>query len=94
MRYQNERSIQMDKGSISKRMSRALDKAPHINSGLGGARDVVTTKVDNSGDRQGPLGQGKVDEKGVGLLRAVQGKTSSLLKVIQCKRLGLYTGKV
>ena len=54
-------------------LSRALDKAPHINSGLGWARDVVTTKVDNSGDGQGPLGQGKADEKGIGLLRAVQG---------------------
>ena len=75
-------------------MSRALDKAPHINSGLGEARDVVTTKVDNSDDGQGPLGQGKADEKGMGLLRAIQGKTSSLLKVIQCKLLGLYTGKV
>ena len=57
-------------------------------------RDVVTTKVDNSGDGQGPLGQGKADEKEIGLLRAVQGETSSLLKVIQCKLLGLYTGKV
>ena len=45
-------------------MSRALDKAPHINSGLGCARDVVTTKVDNNGNGQGPLGQGKADEKG------------------------------
>ena len=75
-------------------MSRALDKAPHINSGLGYARDVVTTKVDNGGGGQGPLGQGKADEKGMGLLRAVQGKTSSLLKVIQCKRPGFYTSKV
>ena len=75
-------------------MSRALDKAPHINSGLGWARDVVTTKVDNSDDGQGPLGQGKADEKERGLLRAVQGKTSSLLKVIHRKRLGLYTSKV
>ena len=45
-------------------MSQALDKAPHINSGLGEARDVVTTKVDNSDDKQGPLGQGKADEEG------------------------------
>ena len=75
-------------------MSRALDKAPHINSRLGGARDVVTSEVDNSEGGQGPSGQGKADEEGIGLLRAVQGKTSSLLKVIQCKRLGLYTSKV
>ena len=75
-------------------MSRALDKAPHINSGLGRARDIVTNKVDNSEGGQGPLGQGKADEKGMGLLRAVQGKTSSLLKVIQCKLPDLYTGKV
>ena len=54
-------------------MSQALDKAPHINSRLDCARDVVTIKVDNSGDGQGPLGQGKADEKGMGLLRAVQG---------------------
>ena len=54
----------------------------------------MTTKVDNSGDGQGPLGQGKADEEGMGLLRAVQGKTSSLLRVIQCKLPGLYTGKV
>ena len=62
-------------------LSRALDKAPHINSGLGWARDVVTSKVDNSENGQGPSGQGKVDEKEMGLLRAVQGKMSSLLKV-------------
>ena len=48
-------------------------------------RVVVTNKVDNSEDGQGLLGQGKADEKGVGLLRAVQGKTSSLLRVVQCK---------
>ena len=75
-------------------MSRALDKAPHINPGLGEARGVVTTKVDNSEGGQGPLGQGKANEKGMGLFRAVQGKTSLLLGVIQCKRLGLYTSKV
>ena len=75
-------------------VSRALDKAPHINSGLDCAGDVVTTKVDNSIDEQGPLGQGKAGKKGMGLLRAVQGKTSSLLKVIQGKQPGLYTGKV
>ena len=54
----------------------------------------MTNKVDNSEGGQGPLGQGKLMRKEVGLLRAVQGKTSSLLKVIQCKLPGLYTGKV
>ena len=54
----------------------------------------MTTKVNNNNNGQGPLGQGKADEKGVGLLRAVQGKTSSLLRVLQCKLLGLYTSKV
>ena len=54
----------------------------------------MTNKVDNNEGGQGPLGQGKADEKGMGLLRAVQGKTSSLLKVIQCKLPDLYTGRV
>ena len=71
-------------------LSQALDKAPHINPGLGEARGVVTTKVDNSVGGQGPLGQGKANEKGMGLFRAVQGKTSLLLQVIQCKLPGLY----